>query len=184
MQPNKDVYRVPYESPLDDALREADAKRYTPETQPEAYAAIKAIEQSIETMRNDALASVREYRFSVPFLPFRMGSLPPKARLIEREATVGGALLPQQPGVLKQRFWYHDGDDWFYEVTTSQKTTEVIRFQTSTTTVDKLYGGTLVPFSDPSEPARFVELVKAYNQAIRPLYVQQATEPPAHQTAA
>ncbi|MCD8561708.1 hypothetical protein LRY29_01415 [Candidatus Saccharibacteria bacterium] len=87
-----DQYEIPDFSPLREALDAADAARYTPETQPDAYGFIEAIQNDVDMMREKALASGKLLGrgwLSV-MEPFALNTRPSIDRLIELESRVAG----------------------------------------------------------------------------------------------
>ena len=85
-------------------------------------------------------------------------------KLVEAESKIGGELLPTNPDVIRQRFWFHGGD-WFYEVHDS-KGPMVARYQFDDDFSYKLVDGKEVEFAE-GEEARLIELVGLYYEQIK-----------------
>lgn len=168
MDLEKDLYRIPGESPLDEALRIADAQQYTPETQPEAFAFIKDIEKRIIEYREAAqpVKKTGVLGYVARFIPARSPGI---TELIEKEARLGGTIHSKAPGVVSQRFWYHEANDWFFESVDSQRRTTVIHFETTPTSLYKSHAGQEVRFLE-GEPERFTKAVTAYEKLVENLY--------------
>ena len=168
MEPEKDLYRIPGESPLDEALRIADTQQYTPETQPEAFAFMKDIEKRIVGYRETAQPVKRTgvARYVSRFMPARS---PMVTELIEQEARLGGTLHSKAPHVVSQRFWYHDNNDWFFESVDTQRRTTVIHIETTPTSLHKSHAGQEIRFI-PGEAERFTQAAIAYEELVQNLY--------------
>lgn len=166
-----DQYHIPgSESPLREALNAADAVLYTPETQPEAFQLIKDIEDRTDSYRETALVAKPKVS---PWLkavkPFVLVPKSPYEKLVEKEEVIGGGLMKKAENIVSQRFWYHDNGDWFYESIDTQKNVTVIRFQTTASSIHKIFNGVEVPFAE-GELEQFIELTALYEKEILQLY--------------
>ena len=143
MKPEKDLYRIPSESPLQESLRIADELHYTPETQPEAFAIVGQIQNRLAHYRAKTHRPSKSRLFTLQLRPFVGVKKTSVEELREREATIGGTLHARASDTVRQRFWYHDNNDWFFETT----------------------NGDDVPFQ-PGEPELFVESAIKYEEKL------------------
>lgn len=165
-----DTYTIPEmfgESPLGDVLRIADSIQYSPEKMPEAYAHIKATESRILGFRDTALAlKAPQSSFMKALKPFIQAPKSPYETLLDKEADVAGEkLLAKRPGIVSQRFFYHDGGDWYYESIDDRKNRLVIHFETTSMSLHKSINGIDVPFAE-GEEAHFASLPALYEEII------------------
>lgn len=163
-------------SPLNEALRIADAAQYSPETQPAAFGFIKNIEDKIDSYRETALelGIVKKKMWVRAIEPFVVNTKSPHDQLIEKESRIGGTLYPSIPDA---RFWLnkrHEEDpagvrNWLFSYTNPQtKQLEAIVYQTKPggEAIEKVYAGLPRPLTD-EEAKNFVDAVQMYKQRVR-----------------
>ena len=165
MKPEKDLYRIPSESPLQESLRIADELHYTPETQPEAFAIVGQIQNRLAHYRAKTHRPSKNRLFALQLRPFVGVKKTSVEELREREATIGGTLHARASDTVRQRFWYHDNNDWFFETTNSQRQTTVIHIEATPTSLHKRSNGNDVPFQQ-GEPELFIESAIKYEEKL------------------
>jgi hypothetical protein len=150
----------------------SDAESFvsSPEIAAAPYAHVKSIEQHIEAQRSQADESVlirnRISRIFQPVLkrivaPVSSDSL--ERRLVDCESEIGGALFPQLPGTLSQRFWYHN-NDWFYEQADQRGSTTAL-YHVEPHAIEKLVNGRVAPF-DETEKQHLLASIPRYQERI------------------
>jgi len=86
-----------------------------------------------------------------------------QAKLVEAESVIGGDLFPKPAGVIKQRFWYHEGD-WFYE-TVDATGPMVARYQFVNGAAHKLVDGKPVAFAE-GEIENLQKIIQLYHDRV------------------
>lgn len=173
-----DQYTIPNSaqesSPLNEALRIADAAQYTAESQPAAFEFIKKLENEIDSYRDTAIEmkTGKKTMWSRAIEQFVVNTKSPLDQLIEKESRVGGALYPSVPDA---RFWLdkrHESDpagarNWLFSYTNPQsKQLEAIVYQTTPRTIHKLYSGLERPLSE-EEKRNFIQATLGYKAKVR-----------------
>jgi hypothetical protein len=167
--------------PTPELIQDVESIFDTPEIREllSAFDEIKAIEQSIETLRSSATELNLPNRTRIELIRETVARLfvtnnAPKtleAKLIEVEATRSKAILPNAPHILSQRLWYHQGD-WFYELH-DVIGPMVARYQFIDGSAAKLIDGKLVPFAD-GEADSLYKVVPLYHDVISEMYSTKA----------
>lgn len=151
-----------------------------------SYEVVKDIEQKLQHYRTNATeaalpkqSAVVRARFAVMTV-FVTNSAPRSLhdRLIEAESYIGVEHLKDEPGIVRRRFWYQEGEngregDWFYEVHDTVGPM-VSRYQFINGETHKLVGGQQVYFADGEIDSLHDMIQNYHDQVSVRLYTEQS----------
>lgn len=156
---------------IDSILSPAEITALEQQETDRRYEDIKKIEQDIEALRKaadeDNLPQKSALDRALEALTLVVSKNGPKTlddRLVDAESEIGGQLFAKEPGIIKQRFWYHE-NDWFYEVVDAQGAM-VARYQFTDGWAYKLVDGRAIAFAE-GEEAALVATARSYFTAIQ-----------------
>jgi hypothetical protein len=147
------------------------------------YSPVKVKEKNIDEARADATEAILPTKSALDhtrealrnIIAGRLvGSAPLSLhdQLVEAESLIGGKLFANEPGIIQQRFWYHEGD-WFYEAVDA-KGAMVARYQFSENLVHKLVDGREIAFAEGEKTALIETINRYYTQIQVELYQNKA----------
>ena len=148
------------------------------------YAFIKDIEADIEVLRANAneshlpqktaleraragFAEVIAGRFVSSKTPMSL-----EDKFVNAESEIGGDILPKNGDIIRQRFWYVQGD-WFYEVLDARGVM-IARYQFSEDLSHKLVDGRQIDFAEGEKAALLETINRYYTQIQVELYSDKA----------
>lgn len=155
---------------------EASAEFTQPAASPESperimLERVREIERGLESLRMNAdETTIPRYRLArifqsvtEKFISNRQAETLEK-RLVDIESEIGGSLLPAQPGIVSQRFWYY-GSGWFYEEIDS-KGPMYAMYQFGEQGIEKLVNGQPIALA-ANEDMHVMATISLYDEAVR-----------------
>ena len=149
------------------------------EAQPSVYEVVKQRENSIDLSRSEAteanlpkLSPIERARAAVTSV-FVTNNAPRtlKDKLVEAERASFSETLKSTPGIISQRFFYHDGD-WFYE-TQDSIGSMVARYQFAGGQAHKLVEGRPTAFAEGEVQNLYKMTELYYEHVMATMYTSQ-----------
>jgi len=143
-----------------------------------SYEVVKEIERKIEFYRANAteenLPKQTALERASSALANILNNNAPRTlhdKLVEAESRIGGSKVGSQPGIISQRFWYHQGD-WYYESDDANGSV-VARYQFVDGQAHKLIDGKPQYFAE-GEIQNLHQTIELYHQEVyMQLYASQ-----------